>query len=136
MGATPGDPCCICASCDPSITAISRPLSFSVNLQTSVFMHGGMCTSQSFEIATSDLYLAYFIPQGDLWMLYCAHGTELTDHQEHFHQIELCLTIPDIKYSDSQSLNQYQLLSHFNKVPPKDCYSGGHGGHIDTPPMH
>lgn len=39
----------------------------------------------SFDVVTSELYLAYFIPQGDLYMDYYAHK----NHQESFHQIVL-----------------------------------------------
>lgn len=41
-------------------------------------MEGVTCTLQSFNVVTSDLYLANFVPQGDLWVLYCAHGIELS----------------------------------------------------------
>lgn len=33
--------------------------------------------TESFEVVTSDLYLAYFFPQGDLCMLYCMHRIAL-----------------------------------------------------------
>ena len=33
--------------------------------------------TKSFEVVTFDLYLVYLVPQGDFWLLYCAHGIEL-----------------------------------------------------------
>lgn len=36
-----------------------------------------MYFTKSFRVVMSDLYLAYCVPQGDLGLLCCAHGTEL-----------------------------------------------------------
>lgn len=53
-------------------------------------------TLHSCNIVMSNLYLAYFTPQGDFWKLYCARGTELIITRRVFHQIVLCLNVPKI----------------------------------------
>lgn len=80
----------------------------------------------------SDLYLAYFVPQGDLCVLYCMYGIDY--YQESFHQIVLCLNMSKMNYSVhlNWSLNQRRLLSHIElNLNFKDHYCVGHGGHGD-----
>jgi hypothetical protein len=54
--------------------------------------------TQSCNIVVSNLYLAYFIPQGDFWELYYAHGIELIITRRVFCQIVLCLNVPKINH--------------------------------------
>lgn len=53
-----------------------------------IFMGGVACILQIFNIVTSGLYLTYFIPQGDLCMVYYAHKFEVTITKKVF--MELC----------------------------------------------
>lgn len=86
-------------------------LFFSVNIEP-IFIERHMYFTQSCNRVLSDLYLAYFVPQGDFWELSCAHGIELMITMRVFHQIVLCLNTPKIIHlgSDSGSLNQHWLV--------------------------
>lgn len=49
---------------------------------------------KGFDVVMSDLYLAYFVPQRDLWMLCCEYKLIIT--RISFHQILLYLNMPQI----------------------------------------
>lgn len=68
--------------------------------------------------------------------LYCEYGTELIIAWKLFFQIVLYLNLPKIIYplSDSQGLNQYELLSYFEPnflLAFWKRHSAGCGGHRD-----
>lgn len=44
-----------------------------------------------------NLYLSYFVPQGDLCILYSAHGIQFIITRISFHQIVICLNMPKKK---------------------------------------
>lgn len=67
--------------------------------------------TRNVDVATFYQYLPSFFPQRDLCILHGACGNELITTIS-FHQIVLCLNMPKINYSgsDSRCLNQYWLL--------------------------
>lgn len=69
--------------------------------------------TKTFNVVMSNLYLANFISQADLHILYCECRTELFITRIIFHQIVLCLNASKINHpgSDFRRLNQYWLLS-------------------------
>lgn len=88
------------------------PKTLTVSLFFSVYRTQFAEFTKSFNVVTSNLYLAYFIPQRDSCILCCARRMELIIAGISFHQIVLCLTIPIINNSGSDSwrLNQHQIL--------------------------
>lgn len=64
-------------------------------------------------VVMSNLYLANFVPQADLFILCCECRTELIITRIIFHQIVLCLNTSKINHpgSDFRRLNQHWLLS-------------------------
>lgn len=75
------------------------PVFFSQSTEP-IFMEG-VTGTQSFNAGMSDLYLAFFISQGDLCKLYCAHRIEFIIN--YVHQTVLCLNMPKINDSGSDS---------------------------------
>lgn len=46
-----------------------------------------MYLTKSFDVVKSSLYLAHFVPQGDLCVLHCAHRTEFMITREVFTKV-------------------------------------------------
>lgn len=71
------------------------------------------CFTRSFNVHMFDLYLAHFVPQRYLWVLYCAHWIELILTRKVFHRIVLPLSMPKMNHLGPGScrLNQHWLLS-------------------------
>lgn len=63
------------ATPDPPPDCVHELLFLSRSIEL-ILKEGVTCTSQSFNLVMSKLYLAYFISPGYLWFLYCAHKIE------------------------------------------------------------
>lgn len=100
--------CSVCPVTTPPLQGLPRPSRGSPDLycklvflslyRTRLYRKCHMYFTQSCNRVMSNLYLAYFVPQGDFWELSCARGIELMITRRVFHQIVLCLNTPKINH--------------------------------------